>query len=218
MNGIDTEIARVMKIDPLEAAERLTGQVVEDGGIGFAAGLAMIHGKASAMERLLTARGDVWDGMPLAEYRAIVETYGFELVHEIAFEADGRSEACLFYAHHDGLLLRFDTYNGDHVNSGNVYYCWRKRADTDDTWLLSSGRWIGPDYSVFAGHHDCREALLFKMDRLRAAGEFVSPWPERPFLWLLHYGDTRTEGCDCNAINSERIAILPEWVREFIGA
>lgn len=214
--NIDAELAVVMKIDPLATAEDISGQRVEDGGLGFAFGLAMVHSKSEKMRELLTARNDIWDGMPLLDYLRTIEQNGYERLFEIPFEADGRRETLFFYAHRDGLLLKFDTYAGDRVNSGNVYYCWEPSGETD-FWITSSGGMIGTDHKIWVGNHDCREALIFNMDRLRAHGRFVTRWPKRPFLWLLHYQDAKVEGYDYEAINTERIAMMPDWVREMIG-
>ena len=57
---------------------------------------------------------------------------------------------------------------------------------------------------------------MFNLGRLAKHGTFVSPWVERPFLWLLNYMDTKTEGYDYKAINEARIAKLPEHVRTCI--
>ena len=72
--------------------------------------------------------------------------------------------------------------------------------------------------NVWIGDHDGREALLFNLDRLRKHGDFLAPWIEQPFLWLLHYTDSKTDGYDYKAIARERIAMLPPWVQEMIGA
>lgn len=220
-NQLDRDIAAVIAVDPLASAELFTGSTVEDSSLGFMAGIAMIQGKASTMRRLLRERGDVWDGMPVGEYRAVVEGYGFELALELPFShtdpwGKERAETLFIYAHPDGLLLKFDTYEGERVNSGNVYYCWEGELPAGEL-ITSSGHWLKPDYRVWAGDHDCREAVLFNLDRLRSHGSFVSPWPARPSLWLLNYSDTKQAGCDYAAINDERIAMLPDWVQNFIG-
>jgi hypothetical protein len=125
------------------------------------------------------------------------------------------------YWHDDGLLLKFDTFgwNQDegepNVNGGKVHYCWRPNEDVNRWDLTSSGQMT--DSGVWAGNHDCREALIFNLEQLRANGEFVKPWVGRHFLWLLHYMDTKDEDYDYKAITIERAAMLPADVREVIG-
>ena len=69
---------------------------------------------------------------------------------------------------------------------------------------------------IKSGHSDGREALRHGLAKLEKAGEILPVWVDRPFLWLLHYGDTKIPGYNYEAINNERIAMMPEWVREMI--
>lgn len=69
---------------------------------------------------------------------------------------------------------------------------------------------------VWVGDHDCREAVKTNILGLIDNGVFLPKWKKRPFLWLLHYMDTKTEGYDYEAITNERIAMLPEDVRKAI--
>lgn len=71
---------------------------------------------------------------------------------------------------------------------------------------------------VWVGDHDCREALKMNVTNLIHNGVFLAKWKKSPFLWLLHYMDTKTEGYDYEKINAERIAMLPEYVRNAINA
>lgn len=156
----------------------------------------------------------------MPRYRAIIENYGFEQALEIPFDGrDGEKDTFFVYAHRDGLLLSFDTFwNRKSVNAATVRYNWRPNGDRSQ-WrdgMVSSGH-LHKTEDVWIGDHDAREALLFKLDRLRKHGEFLNPWIERPFLWLLHYMDTKRPGYSHDAINAERIALLPAWVQEMIG-
>lgn len=70
--------------------------------------------------------------------------------------------------------------------------------------------------SIWSGEHDCREATKFKIDKLSQNGVFLKTWKSRPFLWLLHYMDTKTEGWDFSKISEERVKMLPLCVQERI--
>jgi hypothetical protein len=63
---------------------------------------------------------------------------------------------------------------------------------------------------------DCREAIRYYLGKMRETGTFLPVWENRPFLWLLHYMDTKDEGYDYKAITASRIAQLPEHVRNAI--
>lgn len=73
-----------------------------------------------------------------------------------------------------------------------------------------------PTIRIWSGNHDCREALKFKINRLAENGTFVAKWKKQPFLWLLHYMDTKNEDYNYKVINEERIAMLPVDVQELI--
>lgn len=215
----DKLLRQALQFDPLGVAERITGERVGElnspaTGLGFL--LAQEHG--ALKENLLTQRGDTTLVNDLDRYVGIIEANGFTKVLSLPFRGYDRDETLFVYAHSDGLLLRFDTYDGTRVNGANVYYNWRP-SRTEYHWqIISSGSFSFSDPTVWTGYHDAREALLFKLSELRAHGSFVSPWVQRPFLWFLHYMDTKTEGYDYEAINAERLAMMPAWVQEFVGA
>lgn len=215
----------LLRFDPLAEAERLIGGSIHDpipeGGTmnpATAVGFGLAQGHAAIKDHALRSRGDTVLSNDLDRYVDIIEAYGFERVLTVPFRCYPEAADNLFvYAHRAGLLLCFDTYCADHVNSGNVYYNWRPAEGANRGPCISSGGFSRVDQTVWRGNHDCREALIYNLDRLAANGELVSPWVERPFLWLLHYGDTKAKGYDYDKINGERTASLPDWVREFIG-
>lgn len=150
-------------------------------------------------------------------------------------------EKFFVYWHDDGLVLVMDTSNLTTRNSAKVYYNWRPK-DYKNIRVTSSGSFdyedgqpsIRYDYKkepdpnngrpmFWTGDHDAREAIVHNMDALREHGEFMRPWKKAPFLWFLHHGDTDNRDekgnalYDSKAINAERIALLPDYVRECIG-
>lgn len=209
----------ILKFDVVHEVEKFTGTRVAGGGDDVALlALAVSFDHGERKRRALQEVGDTYYGMPIAEYRAIVESYGFEMVLETPFDGSGGEETHFIYAHRDGLLLSVDTYRGKRVNGGNVYYTWKSSPGIKDRHeLTSSGRWLDRDrYTIWQGYHDCREAIVYHLDALRTAGTFLSTWPQEQFIWLLHYMDTEAEGYDYEAINAERISRLPEWVQRMI--
>jgi hypothetical protein len=73
-----------------------------------------------------------------------------------------------------------------------------------------------PHRKVWVGDHDCREAVKMNITNMIDNGTFLTKWKERPFMWLLHYMDTKVEGYDYKQIIEDRIAMLPDHVREAI--
>jgi hypothetical protein len=70
---------------------------------------------------------------------------------------------------------------------------------------------------VWCGDHDAREALRHKIQGLQSAGQLLPRWQHRPWLWLLHYQDTKDINYDHAAITQSRIKMCPKWVQEMIG-
>lgn len=70
---------------------------------------------------------------------------------------------------------------------------------------------------IYSGYHDCRESLIWNIERLEQNGTFVPKWKKNPFLWLLHHKDTKDENYDYKQINKERIAMLPKEIQDNLG-
>ena len=47
-------------------------------------------------------------------------------------------------------------------------------------------------------------------------GDFLVPWVQRPFLWLLDYSQTKVPGYDYKAISEAVIATFPAHVHAAI--
>lgn len=219
---------QLLAFDPLAAAEQVTGQSYkaseETGILGLL--LAKRHGEVK--NQLLMELDDTTLNNELDRYVRIITELGFELVLDVPFDARGwkdddpvRHEHLYIYAHHDGLLLSFDTYHSVRVNGGKVYYCWKPNPGINSWNYTSSGSMHkNEDGSIYwAGNHDCREALRHNLQKLRDNGTFLPQWPisNRIFLWLLHYQDTKDKDYDHKAITESRIAMLPDWVRLMIA-
>ena len=124
----DRELEETLRFDPLAAAESICGTDTEE-YLGL--GLLMAQGHARVKNQLLTERNDTTLVNTLDRYLHIVTGAGFETVLTMPFEGRSYSdrpaplETLYVLAHPDGLLLRFDTYGSDHVNSAKVWYNWR---------------------------------------------------------------------------------------------
>lgn len=212
------DLDTLLRADPLAEAEEITGISYKEDDATIALGLVLNMDISERKKKALEARGDTLFSNDLERYISIIENYGFERVLEIPFE--GKSyctgpapkEQFFVYWHPEGLLLAFDTHQTTKVNGATVRYNWKPDGELD--WkLISSGSFHG-DYWV--GDHDAREALIHHMDALKAEGKFLNPWRKAPFMWLLHYMDSKVEGYDYESINKERIAMLPKKIQEAI--
>lgn len=226
---MDEKLDQLLRFDPLDAAEKLIGESYKDDKATVGLGLMLMQAAGAEKEAALLARNDTLLSNDLDRYLSIIETNGFEKVLEDDFMSPlypDVPEKFFIYAHQDGMLLAFDTFSTHRMNSGHLYYNWcpteqeklHGSGATESGSFVAGNRETGEVY-IWAGNHDCREALIYHIETLREHGSFVKPWVEAPFLWLLHHGETRGGhgNYDHKAITMERISRLPEWVQTMIG-
>ena len=221
---MDTNLKDLLDFDPLGTAEKLTGKYSGDDDDTVFLGMMLAQQMSARKRAALHARSDTAMGDTVERYCGIVEMNGFEKVLTIPFHSDSSGEEMFYvYAHHQGLLLVFDTYRAKHVNGGKLYYNWSPASDEFGGWPTSSGGCVLRKDTrecvrpyVWSGDHDCREALIYHIRALRDTGNFHSCWVDRPFLWLLHHQDTEVPGYEYKRINAERILMLPAWAQEMI--
>jgi hypothetical protein len=220
-------VKEVLERDSIAESEEILGKhhsewdLKPDTLFALAKGISDNQHKKSVLEQA----GDTNYGDTLESYMQKAKEVGFEIVLNFPFKSipyddndPVRNEA--FYVLWEakrGILLVFDTYYGNRVNGGNFYYN-IKPKDINNFFgsrVTSSG---GFRDGIWVGHHDCREGLKFHIQQLEKYGDFVNPWIEQPFLWLLHYSDTESGygTYDHREINQQRINLLPTAVQEAI--
>lgn len=208
----------ILRFDSLDAAEKITGKSYKDDKETAALGLLLAMAHNESKKRLLSESCDTYMGQPIDKYLAVVRDIGFKDGVEQSFP--GSSDRCVekyfLMWHPDGILLSFDTYNGDLVNGGSVYYNWA--PDVDD-WFkyTSSGRGdtIGGRF-VWFGYHDAREALKYNLQVLRDHGRFLNPWVTCGSLFLGSYQDHK-ENSDTSKYESLNLAYLQRLPSEALG-
>ena len=213
------ELENRLKMDALQVAEDMTGTSYKEDESTVWLGMALMQENGKRKAELLTAQLDSNFSNKLDYYERVLAAEGFCKVFEMEIPHDQTHEKeyhdrYFIYWHPDGLLLSFDSYFGNSVNGVHIYFNFRP-TDVKEFWHLqipvSGGGPAGLCESI-----DCREAIRYYLGKMRENGSFLPVWEKRPFLWLLHYMDTKTEGYDHKAITEERIAMLPEHVRKAI--
>lgn len=238
----DRDIMKLLANDSLANAEKLTGKSYkEDEGTSNIGFLMNVHDNI-VRERALTAIGDTVFSMDWLAYCEMIEKFGFGLMVE-DFSPGGGESIRLYYHEKDGLLLITDSFRGNR-NSASVHYNWMPKIRPKEDWAnpevaefvdycgaTSSGGFeyiaetdnpfpknkLDPDWKnvVYVGNHDAREAVGFKMRRLRENGTFIPVWKKKPYMWLVaHWEKDQKDNYD--QINSNRIAKLPQWVQDNI--
>ena len=210
----------LLEFDAFDAAEKLTGMSYKESEATSAIGMGLFIGANNLKTRMLSSLDDTHNSTTLTEYLRIAKEEGFEIVLEVPFAGHDQKQEKLFVLFNkaDGILLCFDTYGGNKVNGGHFYYNWAPNGSWREAHqFTSSGGFREIDgHLIWSGDHNCREALRAHLAGLRDHGKFVTPWKVQPFIWLLHYMDTKDEGYDYQAINESRIAQFADEVKKAV--
>lgn len=230
----DESLGKLLKRDSLREAEQLTGMSYKENDGVTMVGLGIAVDLSDQKDKALRAAGDSSFSNALSDYQAIIAAEGFRCVLQIPFTViwgpteTQHEQFFIYFDDRRGVLLVFDTFGGSRVNGGKFYYNVRpKDRDAGMGYAGSSGGYRfcphngscrDADDLVWAGDHDCREAIRFHLRQLESAGEFIMPWKVQPHLWLCHHGDTQGDGAeDYSRIRQDRIAMLPLDVQAAIA-
>lgn len=221
---MNKELKDLLNFDSLDTAERMTGRSYKEHEDVVGLGFLLLQDNSRQKEVLLRAIDDSLFSNKLSDYTRIIAAEGFEKVLEIPFEvkesydpAPRQEKFFVYWKACEGLFLCFDSFNGDSVNGGHIYFNLEAPEYISYDVPYSGGYMKRDDgHKILVGDIDCREAIRTRLNGIREQGKFLPVWEEQKFMWLLHYGDTRNEGYDYKKINQERITQLPENVQKAI--
>jgi hypothetical protein len=178
-----SEIKSVLNYDALSEAENLTGKSYkEDKATEAVAMLNHIkHGEKKRM--MLNKLQDSNGHNTVDEYLKIVESIGFKtILTEKFYGSLCSAEETLYIMWHDeySILLKFDTFNGTHVNSGNFYYNVSLNQDAPFG-ITSSGSYVsnGDKHGTFSSmfNKDFTPHFLpeeFRLNEPAFDGDYIS--------------------------------------------
>lgn len=254
MKPSQDQVFASLRYDPLAAAEEITGESYKTSALTENLGFAMHFDHVRAKRALLAAAGDTsFDTKPEWLIARLLKD-GFDLHKVYPFTScspynkesyDDR--AYLLFCRRRGILVWMETYargsKRESLSSVKAYWNWRPArgdvhlegysghgvVDPSPLFKPEPDEWNpqGESYAT-VGDYDGREGLFTRLAYMEENGQFITPWLERPWLWLLTYMDTKDEkgasfpsgvkGYDHNVINAKRLADLPEDVRRAVLA
>lgn len=224
----EQELSKLLEFDSLAEAEKITGISYKESEETSFLGLGLMMINNNKKNKILKENRDSTFSNTVEDYIKIIQSIGFEEVLKDPFKnEDGIIEHFyIFWNKQHSVMIRFDSFtfqddgsfkNGappPSVNGGSMLYNWKPTIEFDRRYLSSGGFYDG----IYSGYHDCREAIKHKFNNLVNNGEFIKKWINQPFLWLLHYMDTKDPNYDYEAITKERISRLPKYVIDSITA
>ena len=209
---MNEQIEKALAFDPIATAEKLTGldSHNDDGVVWLGMALALKHGEVKS--KLLRESRDTCMNNNLGQQLEAIEGIGFKLLH--CADIPGTEDKWRMFWR-NGVLLFCDSYSGEKsLNSGHAYFNYCGPRDVLKCSNGPAGEIDGQ--IVWSGGIDVREGLKHRLDAMTESGKILSDWVKAPFLWLLHYKDTKQSSYDYKSINEERIALLPEEVQRAI--
>lgn len=213
MDSEEKEIQDMLNFDPLDTAEKLTGESYKgNDAVSFLGmGMGIAHNKKK--KDMLTNAKDTYHQMAIKDYIDVIEGIGFSLVLRVPFVSRWKEDDTFFmFWREDGILLEFDTFHGATVNGGKFYYNWKPHNHKEYYHCISSGGFV-KDSGEWAGYHDCREAVRHHISLLEKYGSFIKPWIKPPFMHLTHHGDNDKQGRGPDnwwEISRDRILMIPK--------
>jgi hypothetical protein len=226
------ELENISNVDALALAEDITGVSYKEGPTALNPtthlGIEFLGEISKRKRELAKITDDTGFSNDLDNYIRIVKDEGFEKVLEIPFQkidewnskiTTRNEKFFIFFNKEDGILLSFDTYNGNGINGGHFYYNIIPKTEDFYKYISSGGGEKINGTSVYVGDHDCRENFRLKVNRLRQNGTFLFKWLAVPHIWLIHHGETSSShdiNCDYKQLTNQKLLQLPEYVLEAI--
>lgn len=232
MNIDRSKMDEILQFDSLQKAEEITGKSYKEDKDTELLGFALMTENSKNKHQILTQMCDTTFSMKTESYIKVIEENGFIKIFEKEFEdvkfpEDTSKEKQYIYYLPEIGILNFDTFRGNR-NGGSFYFNLKVDKDKRSQMIPCSCSFIEDDDKNFItlGELDCREALIYNIEKMKSIGKFMNPWKQRAFHWLLNYCDYEkvNEINDWNEkfkiyeeITEENISHFPEEVKKFIG-
>lgn len=215
MKDLDEQIKEAMAFDPIAAIEKATGKSYKEDERIALASIPLGIAAGERKKELLMLKDDSYFDITIPDFIRLLGRMGFSKVLEEDIPGGEGNKYRIFWR--SGVIVSFDSYWGDEsVNGGSAYLVTRTNEEGRRPTRSGNG-WIDYDNRILHADHDVREGLRMFLEEVERNGEILSKWPSRPFLWLLHYMDTKEPGYDYKKITQARIERLPQEVQDAIG-
>lgn len=221
------EFDKMMNMDPLGEAEKMTGLSYKDDEETMHLGMLLHMAKNKAVANEMALRNDTHLGISWDDALAIYEDLGFveifseDFVDHGFYEDEKPKTECYKVFWRNGFLLTAESYyNQSAVNSSKLYYNWIPAEGLERTYAFTSSGgfdWTEDDVKVWGGDHDARVGLRNIIDNLERNGEILDEWLFPPLLWMVNFSVTKDEDYSFEQENERLIAQFPEDIQKAIN-
>jgi len=212
-SNISEVIQKALDFDPIAVGENLSDNLDEQAHLA----LGLLGLNAEHKKKLMLETNDTPFGCLIDDWLKVVKSLGFKIVVTLPIPETKDNFYVLW--RQDGLLISCDSYSFDKnepssINRANMYFnCIADHFPNHCSGCLSQKKLA--DQKVYLCSIDAREAIRHNLSQLEKEVRFLPQWIEQPFIWLLHYKDTK-QSYDYEAINQTRIKMLPESIQKAI--
>jgi hypothetical protein len=185
-NNFQEKVKDALEFDTIRTAEILGAELGLDKNQTDTFGLLLHINKSKRTEALLKENCDSYFGQTPQYFLNLLHELKFKKVYEEKFRSyDNVDEIYYIFYHDDGLLLDFETYHSNRINSADFFFNWQPKREEYHSPSGVSGGWI--EGHVFIGSKDVREGLRLSLDEMRTDGKFLNPWREMPHISLTTF-------------------------------
>lgn len=220
------EFDKMMSMDPLGEAEKMTGLSYKDDKETMYLGMLFHMAKNNLVTDEMALRNDTHTGISWDDALAIYKDLGFvevfseDFVNHGFYDDEEPKTECYKVFWRNGFLLTAESYyNQSTVNSSKIYYNWVPAEGLESTYAFTSSGgfdWAEDDVKVWSGDHDAREGLRNIIDNLERNGEILDEWLFPPFLWLVNFMAKKDKDDSYKEENKRVIAQFPEDIQKAI--
>ena len=190
-----------LNLDPIAEVERILGKTsLDNDEMMLAAGLMAI--KSQEQNNLLTQIGDVSSDITWESLKSTLKSYGFKFGYVNSFTPyENREEEEIIAYREDGLIVYVNSYSGDSLNSGNIYFeaTPKEGYDIKDVYYkvgeIHASGGMSNDKTYCDFHFDIRDGMMWRIAEVCKVANLVPTWKyENKFLWFVNYEEDKVDG------------------------
>lgn len=227
----------MLKFDPLQTAEDMTGKSYKEDEITSNLGMALAMLGNAQKQQILEEQNDTHYGCTYQRLLSVANDIGFEIVLQELFDAEPtmseplQETIYILWHPEKAIIVEFETYQAEKINSAKMYFAFKPK-DQSKFWCNFScgGHWYIPNRDqldeapksewVWIGNMDLREGFRHLMNKFKLYGEFVNPWPDEQLIHFNTYMDWKNDDgypyVNAIAESDRRYNSLPEEVKASI--